>query len=504
MRKCLVALLALVMVLAVAACGNGNNNAADGVVRTDINLVVPQPFGTLDPHNMSLIVEHRARVQIFESLLLHEDDGTLTPILALSYDVCDDGVVYTFQIRQGVTFHNGYALTARDVAFSIERAVDSPFMANEVAMIESVALIDNYTVAITARSPFALFAALVGSISIVSEDHLLAAGDDIIDNPVGTGPYMLYAFNRGVNLELVSNPNHWAGSPRIERVNFRIITDMQTALMAFEAGELDKILAPPVNWADLIAQDNWTTSAYSNLHITYFVFNHEVEPFTDVRVRQAINYAINREEMVLFAFEGLATPAYTMANTRFVFGATDDVRVYEFNPDRARELLAEAGFPDGFTLPPILTIGGGTFEVATVTLQAHLREVGIIADVEVREPAAFVADMMAGNFTLGIMGRLTGFDMDLFREVYHTERIDNNNMARFSNPRVDELFEVGMITLDVEARKEAYRELLQIVQEEAVYAPVIFGVDLVAHDRDLSMVQRITTPFRVVEWYWTN
>ena len=495
--------LLLAALLVFTACANGDGGA-DTPARTDVNLALGEPIGTLDPHFMPLIVESIMRNHIFDTMFLYEDDGTLTPMLALSYDVCADGLVHTFHIRQGVTFHNGAPLTASDVAFSIERARLSPFMATVVAVIDTVEVIDTYTVAVTALNPFALFPAFVGDIAIVNEAHVNAVGDDIIDLPIGTGPYMLYEHNRNVSLTLVANPDYWGGAPSIETVNFRIITDASTALIAFEAGELDRAVIPAANWNDIVAQDSWNTSLNPTLHTTYIIFNHEAEPFTDVRVRQAVNYAINREEMVIFAFEGLATPAYTMTNTDFVFGATDDVRKYRFNPDRAKELLAEAGFPDGLTIPPILTLGGGFFEPVAITLQAHLRAVGIEAEVEVREAAAYVADLMGGNFTIGIMGIMVGYDMDQYRTVFHSERIDNLNMARFSHPRVDELFEIGMVAQTEAERLAAYRELNQIVQEEAVYAPVFFRLDPVAYDRNLNLTHRVIGTYRITEWSWSS
>ena len=515
----------LVAALAFSACGNNNDppaavgdgaatNGGDdapaagaaggGTGRTDINLQFPQPIGILDPHYMQLTVEFIVRTQIFESLLLYEDDGSLTPLLALDFDVCADGLVYTFNLRQGVTFHNGNPLTARDVVFSIQRAIDSPFFSTETALIASVEEAGPYTVVVTSYAQSALFPVFVGYLPIMNEAQVLEAGDDIINTPVGTGPYMFYQHNRGVNLVLTANPNHWDGPPSIQTVNFRIIPDASTALIAFEAGELDRFMIPAIDWDGIVAQGRWNTSLNDTLHITFFVFNHDVEPFNDVRIRQAINYAMNRQEMVLFAFNGLATPAYTMTNTRFVFGATDDVRTYNFNPDRARELLAEAGFPDGLTIPPILTLAGSFFEPASITLQANLAAVGITADVEIREPAAYVSDMMAGNFSIGIMGMMPGFDMDQFRDIYHTDNIDGLNMSRFSNARVDELFDIGMRAATPQERIEVYRELLQIVQDEAVYAPAFFRPDPIAYDRNLTLVPRVNTLFRVAEWSWND
>jgi len=291
-------------------------------------------------------------------------------------------------------------------------------------------------------------------------------------------------------MNLVAFEDYWGGAPSIKKINWRVINDTSTALIAFESGELDVISVPTANWEAIKAQNKWTTRLYDLIHVTYVVVNHEVAPFNNVLVRQAINHAINREDMVLMAADGIAKPAFTMANPDFIFGATDDVTVYNYDPAKAKALLAQAGYPNGLTIPPIITITGYFEKVATI-LQANLDAIGVKTNVEIREVSTYASGMITGDFAIGIMGIVVGQDYDMYRATYATDRINNLNLARYSNSKVDELFNIAGQTLDREQRLKYYKELISIVQDDAVYAPVFFRQTPMAYDKNLNYKQRL-------------
>ncbi|MCL2006781.1 MAG: ABC transporter substrate-binding protein [Treponema sp.] len=503
MKKLLFVLFLSSLILLVPSCNRQTGTTA-GAARTDLNMAVTEAFTTLDPHYITRIVDSLIVNQIYESLFLVEDDQSLTPQLAERFTVSADGLVYTFHLRRGVTFCNGDQFTADDAVFSLERAIESPVLFAQTELIESVRKIDDYTVEVRARSVSALFATYVGSLAMVNHRFVQSVGD-LLEVACGTGAYVFDSQRRNISITLAANENHWRGAPPIKTLNWTVYGNAAAALISFESGELDIIGVPSANWDTIVAQNQWTTELYPMNHTTYIMMNHEIPPFNDVRVRQAISHAINRDDMVILAFDGLASPALTMGNPELVFGYAQNFTSFDYNPQRARQLLAEAGYPSGLELPPILTLGGSYFENVAVVLQDALRNVGITTRVELRESATYVGSVLMGDYAIGVMGVQLFPDADAHRVIYHSNAINSSlNAARYRNPVVDELFEVGLATIDVPARLRVYAELIEILQRDAVYAPVFFRLVPMAHDRNLNYVHRSTASVLYRENSWRN
>ena len=213
-----------------------------------------------------------------------------------------------------------------------------------------------------------------------------------------------------------------------------------------------------------------------------------------------MSHTINRDDMCLMCMDGLATPAYTMARPDQVFGATEDCTVFEYDVEAAKALLAEAGYPDGFDAGPIKTMSGYFQNVAQVA-QSNFAAVGITSTVEMAESSAYITDCINGNFSIGVMGVGLGSDYAMFDQIYATQFIDNLNLARYSNPEVDELFAQGVATVDKEERKAIYSRLIDIVQEDAVYIPIFFRQSPIAYDKNLNAKTYLSsTPY--YEWSW--
>jgi len=500
MKKTVTVVLLLAALAFIVACSGNETQEEDGM-RTDLNLHVQEAIQNFDPHIHIRGVDIQVHKQIYEAMFWVRDDRSLMPLLAERYEIADDGVTYTFHLRRGVLFHNGEEMTADDVIFSLERALEAPSLFTWTEPIYSFRQIDDYTVEIVSRHLFPMFAEYMASVAIMNRAHTTAVGDDIMENPVGTGPYTLYEFVPDLSVTLRAFENYWGGSPSIETINWRTITDPSTALIAFEAGELDLIRVPSANWDAIVAQDRWDTILKDSVHITFVVFNTEREPFTDRRVRQAFNYAINRQDMVIMAMDGLAIPAYTMHNPLYVFGAPDDFYRYEFNPDRARELLAEAGFPDGLELPPIVTLAGTFYERVAVILQANFADIGVDMPIGLYEAGSFGPAVATGESTIAIMGFDSPLDFDAWRVGYTAQFMNNLNLARYYNPLVEELFDRGIQTIDPDERRVVYRELDQILQYDMPYAPIFYTQRPFAIDRNLNYYYYLSW-VRFVEVSW--
>ena len=470
---------------------------ASGSGRTDLNLTVAEAFITFDPIYQNLIVDTGVCVQMFETLYFTDDAAESHPMLAEDYSVSDDGLIYTFNLRKGVKFHNGDEMKADDVVFSVLEAMKSPYRYSAVEPIKDCVKVDDYTVEIHMKNLYAPFFTSLNSIWIVNKKAYEAAGSSVAfgESPVGTGPYKFESQQKNVSAVITRFEDYWGPAASIEKISWKVITDMSTAVIAFEAGEIDILDVPSANWESIKAADKWITVDMPYTHICYMVYNHEVEPFNNKLVRQAVNYAINKEDIIIIARDGLAEPAYTAAKFPYVLGATYDVPTYDYDPDKAMELLTEAGYGDGFDIGAILALSGTYFEKVAQVVQSNLADVGITATIELRESATYQTDISAGNFSMAVNGRTTSPDFSYFDVFYDSAQIGAGNGARFNNERVDELFALGKSTLDKDERIGYYNELIDIVQEDATYAPVFFRTLPTAYDKALTYTRYLNYIF---------
>ncbi|HCC32354.1 MAG TPA: hypothetical protein DEQ28_00375 [Clostridiales bacterium] len=310
---------------------------------------------TLDPHQVTDYNTNRAVDNMFNRLVEFVDGGTdLRPGLAERWVIEDGGLTYVFHLRRGVKFHDGEPFNAEAVEFSLLRQIDPnhpyhgtgefAYAEYSFGMIDRVEVLDEYTVKITLNKQFAPFLSHLAmqSGAIVSPVAVKKHGRDFSHNPVGTGPFRFQRWEPGVEVVLERNPDYWAEAPVINRVIFRPVVEDQARVKALEAGELSFIVnIPPDDLDRLQKDDRFTVMKQAGMHVWHVILNCATEPFDDVRVRQAVNYAIDSRAIV----DGLLRQTGVLAVSPLppvVWGHTDQVRRYELNLDRARQLLAEA------------------------------------------------------------------------------------------------------------------------------------------------------------------
>jgi peptide/nickel transport system substrate-binding protein len=442
---------------------NGEDSSASLTpLRTHVNIPISEP-DTLDPHDGTQVAGNTIKAQIFERLYV-VGIGINEPRLATSYDVSDDGLIWTYHLRHGVVFSDGSPFTSKDVLFSYDKALSHLGNAIFVSMIEEVSALDDYTIQFTLSSPHAAFHGLVSTVLIASESATLAAGDDAPFNPIGTGAFMLEkeTFNITQSITLVRNPLYWGDEDiQIETATFHVIVDELTLLNAFEAGELDYIYVPPQYWANL--RDSGLYNVYSGPTYTthYVIFNNQVPPFDDVRVRQAFSWAIDRDLVVELASEGVAVPAVSAAPVDIVNGASIPDEYYTYNPEKAREMFEELGITD---LGSFKIIAGPAQRGAEV-IQQNLADVGVKVELELTEIAAYQADLLRGNFTVAVNA------ISLFGDFFGYELLYSSgsifNFARYNNPEVDELFQIAVGMMDMDERSAIYNRIINIISQDA-------------------------------------
>ena len=396
-------------------------------------------------------------------------DGDLPPAIAESYTLSDDQKTYTFTLRQGVKFHNGETVTADDVVYSIQRCADATAgepLVPAFKAIESVEKVDDQTVAITLKAPDNEFLAYLTT-AILPADY-----DQQDTAPVGTGPFKFVSWELGGDVVLEAFEDYWGGAPAVKRVIFRTIPEALNRTIGLETGEVD--LAYDLGITDLESlADNAsvTTLTSPSTTVWYVGMNVQKAPFDNEKVRQAVAYALDPQGYIDLVFSGEATPAnYTMLPPS-VDGYVSDCSDYSCNVEKAKELLAEAGYPAGFST----TLWCSDTQVlrdSAVVIQAQLRQVGINAEVKTLESGQFQSETGNGAHDMFIMSK-TSIDPDsMLRSMYHTEALGpSGNRCFWTTPEVDALIDEASTT-DTEHAMELYAEIQSKVAEAAPLVPM--------------------------------
>jgi len=420
--------------------------------------------------------------QIMEGLVWFAPGNVLEPRLAESIDISDDALVYTFNLRRGVYFHDGTPFNAEAVRRSLLRSIDPDNAAQAafvIEMIDTIEVVDDHTVVITLQFPFAPFLAHmthpIGFIIAPSAiDEMEAGGRTVTENPIGTGPYIFAYREHGNYTRFVPNPNHWSGSTPAHELVYRVIPDTATRLAMMDVGEGNAMrgLASQVHELYMMPHVDWWR--VEGVGLTYIGFQTQAEgPLADARVRRAVTMAINREDILYGVQEGEGIIAVGPVRGGAVMHAPLDVPGLPFDPEAARELLAEAGFPDGFSTTIWTNEGNAVRARITELVQSNLADVGIEVEISILEWGTYLERTSEGLHDMFLLGwsTMTGdSDYGIF-PLFHSGEIGAGNRVFFENARVDELLEQGRMAVDHAERDRIYREVTEILVYEA---PMIF------------------------------
>ncbi|MEQ9258762.1 MAG: ABC transporter substrate-binding protein [Roseovarius sp.] len=399
---------------------------------------------------------------IFEGLTRFGPDGSVNPGLAESWEISDDGTVYTFTLRDGVTFHDGTSFEASDVVFSLDRARAEDSQNAQKALfegIESVEAVDDTTVKITLANPNGnfLFNLAWGDAAMVAPESI----DDIKQNPVGTGAFRFDDWVQGDRITLVKNPDYWGTPARLERATFKFISDPTAAFAAMMAEDIDAFrgFPAPENLPQFEADPRFEVLVGSTEGETILSTNNKMEPLNDVRVRKAIAHAIDRQAVIDGAMFGLGTPI----GSHFAPHHPDYIDLTgnsQYDPEMAKALLAEAGYPDGFTTtlklpPPSYARRGGEI------IASQLRAVGIETEITNLEWAQWLEQVFKGkDFGLTIVSHTEPFDIGIYARPAYYFQYDS---AEFQEMNAA----LGKET-DPEARSELLAQMQRKISEDYV------------------------------------
>ena len=481
MKKALAMLAAactLTMAVSFAAC-------AEGTGRTDLVIAVDADVDTLHPTDFSTTVELNILDQIYDTLMYMNPDGTEDPEprIAESYEISEDGLDYTFHLRDGVTFHDGTPVTVDDVVFSLELYKESEYQGSQISMMASVEAVDESTVVCHLDSPYAPFLQGILSPFICSKDYYEEDPDAFVTSPIGSGPYKFVSRSTGSNVILTANEDYYRGAPVIKDITFEVIPDVATKAIALQTGEVsfaevDSSVLSQLEANPAISIDEVSTSGFA-----YISMNTEKEPFSDPRVRQAINYAVDRENLVQVCYDGKAEVNSNIC-AKHRFGYSDDQIQYTYDPEKAKELLAEAGITTPYNLGELL-VAEKYSNLATV-IQNDLKAVGLEVTISVKEFNAYISDLTSGNYDITALVMTLEGDTQTLEMAFITDYIGTANNARYSDPEMDELFNQTRTETDTEKRAALFGQILSKAQDEAIYAILCNPLTLYAYSADLQ------------------
>jgi len=465
---------------------------------------------TLDPQLKVLVQDRLVLWQVFSGLVhFNETNGTIEPDLAESWSVADDGVTYTFKIRDNVYFHNGDKFTAKDAAYSIERCKSPEMSCNTyTTMIGEVKAIDDTTLQITLDSPFAPFLGNLCYIFMVSEKEVTEQGDKFGTTICsGTGPYYVADYNRDQKIVLKAFDKYYKGEAAIKTVNFHVITDTAAGMISFESGDLDYFLCTTTDYARLQGDPEYKTAALAANHITYLVLNphRETNPILkNEKLRQAMCYAIDKEEMNYAAFDGMGMVANYFYDPSMNVGANPEGFYYDYNPEKAKQLLAEAGYPDGVNVGKLLCFTGSHFETCATVLQAQWAKLGIQCELEWNEQSVALKRGTDGDMDMQISGSGCAGDYDDLRKRVHTSKSSayvDYKLTDYDWEKLDGLLDQSAAEPDPAKRLELTKAHNDMFMQTATQIPLLHKCVTFVWDADLNVVPRHTNPV-IYEWSW--
>jgi peptide/nickel transport system substrate-binding protein len=490
-RSVVAATLASALVLAACGDGDGDGDTADAAAEGDPVVIgqVAEP-ASLDPHVVTAVNDFRININLYDGLVRYAEDSLeVEPQLATDWEIDDEGLVYTFELRDDVTFHDGTAFDAEAVKFNFDRMLDEdhphhdtgPFPLAEqfFGQIDEVRVVDDHVVEFELSSPFAPFMANLAYPTglLISPAAVEEHGEDVGRNPAGTGPYVFSEWEGNQHVIVERNDDYWDGAPEVPAVVFRPITESQTRVNELMSGGADLIVeVPPDDVAALRDDDDVVVQEQAGPHVWFLILNVAEEPFDDVRMRQAVNHAINKQSIVDDVLQGTATVADGPIAEAFGAAYNDDLPAYDYDPDRAEELMEEAGYGDGVDITFYVTEGGsGMLDPVPMgeAIQADLGEVGINVSIETYEWNSFLDEVNAGIEGKADMAQMAWMTGDPDTLPYLTLRTaawpdeGGFNSGYYSNDQVDELLESAQVEVDEDARIEMYHEMQEIVVEEA-------------------------------------
>lgn len=451
--------------------GIGGNNAAsaesdrlsDG---SSVTVGISQDLDSLDPHKAVNAGTNEVLFNIFEGLMKASPDGGVIPAVASDYEISTDGTQYIFTLRKGVMFHNGNEVTLDDVLYSLKRCAgaenDGVPLMSAFTNVTGVDADEQGRVVVTLSEPSLEFLNSMTA-AIIPAD----TGNQQATAPVGTGPFRFVSYTPQSSMEMTRFDGYWGTQAHLENVTFKIISDTNTLVMGLNGGTLDMVVHMPNTLAGSVSS-NFTVLKDTMKLVQALYINNDVEPFDDIRVRQAMYYAINVPEIIDFVCDGAGVATGTSMYPAFTkYFVAELAEVYQQNLDKAKQLLTEAGYPGGFEMT-ITVPSNYTQHVDTgLVLAQQLSTVGITANVEEVAWETWVSDVYKGrNYQTTVSG-IAASDMTAREMLVRYTTDHSKNFINFSDEEFDDAVARAMATMDMDEQVTLYKRAQEILNEQA-------------------------------------
>ena len=486
-RKTIVGLLVITALTTALSGCNGAGDKTGEENSSQITVGIAQDLeDSLDPHKAEAAATREVLFNVFEGLYKPNCDGELIPAVAEDYSCSEDGLTYTFVLREGVKFHNGNTVTAEDVIFSIEACADTsegtpliPAFSNITGILKQ----DDRTVVITLAERDADFLSYIASVKAA----IMPAGQTDADtNPIGTGPYRYVSRSVQENIVMEKFDEYWGEAAYIENVTFKVCADADSLVMNLNGGAVDMMAHLPVSQAQQLSEEFTVLEGTMNL-VQGMYLNHDFAPFQDARVRQALCYAVNKDEILDMVSDGKGEQLGSSMFPNFrKYYLPELNETYSYDPEKAKELLAEAGYEEGFRFTITVPSNYPQHVDTAQVLAEQLKAVGVTAEIEQvewntwlssvyseRQYEATVVGVDASNLTASAM--LSRFCSDA-----------DNNFINYENAEYDAAYEAAQLEIDDSTQTLLYQECEIILAEDAANVYIQDLAEMVALSKEFT------------------
>lgn len=477
--------LVMMTVVILQACSTASNKSEEGSkegtksVGGELIVLRASDATSLDPHFITDIPSANIiHGKVYETLVAFDRDRNIVPLLAKSWEQKDE-LTWTFTLNEGIKFHDGEDFNAEAVKTTFNRILDpatgSP-QRDKLSMISEVVVDDTYVVTLKLKNPYAPLLSILASQegSIISPKVVTESADQLATSPVGTGPFIFESWKSGQAITLNTNKDYWGTVPKIDKVTFKIVPEDSTRLAMIESGEAHIADQVPVTDIDRI-ENSSTMNLFrtEGLAVEFIGFNVKDSLLSNIKVRQAISYAVDREAIISGIYNNVGTLANSAMSPK-VIGYASDTKAYDYDVVKAKQLLKEAGIKEGTKIKLLTSDRKERINMAEV-VQSQLKGIGLDVEIQVMEYGAFISEITKEQHQMFISGwgNATG-DADYNQyNLFHTASMGApGNHFYYSNPEIDKLIEEGRSESDQAARNDIYKKAMQLELDEAVYIPV--------------------------------
>ena len=466
---------------------DGSDGSNDGGTKDSIIIATANETPSLSPTEHNAVAGSYMNLLTYNTLFKSDMEMNPVPDLVEDYENISESE-WEFTIKTGVKFHDGSEMTVEDVKASLEWAKGFPEVSLYNDDIVSVDIVDDDTIKITTPGPDAmLLSNLCHHGNAIVPKALIDSGHDFNTEPIGTGPYKFVEWNRGDSVVFEAFEDYFDGAPAIKNMTWKVIPEGSSRTIALEAGEIDFIVEVEAMDSDrLKGNEELEVIQYEATNESWLMMNNEKPQFQNQNVRHAINSAINKDDIVTVAFNGLAAPAISQCPYNFEGSTEENADVYDVA--KAQEYLDASGV-DPSTITFSIICSDDQKKRAGEVIQANLKEIGIECTIESMDLATYLSVTTEGDYEASIGGYSSSNLLSYVVGVYHSDSINASNKTRLNNPEVDALIDQAKVTLDDAERVKIFEELSALLNELCTQAPLYQPINLRAFDAKLGGVE---------------